>query len=135
MMRAVLALWAALTLAPASLVTAAVTHAGPPPPCTFTLSAPQLVQADGTTVVTATVMPADCGPPAAPYRSIACLQFYGDTSRTVCNQAGGADTAHVFMSPYVPGTTYSATGRGCGRWIGQEPAPDCQLLGPINATL
>jgi len=83
-------------------------------------------------MVTATVTPAACGPPATPSSSVACLQG-GDTPKQ-CLQGRGADPAQVSV-PYQPGATYTSTGRGCGSWIGQEPAPNCQLLGPFVATL
>ncbi|WP_099020790.1 hypothetical protein [Mycolicibacterium palauense] len=135
MMRPILALLAAPVLLVGGLVTAAAAQAGPPPPCTFTLSAPQVTQLAGVPAVTATLSPADCGPPAAPYLSVACLQVEGNQTTQTCMQARGADTAHVFFSPYQPGTTYASTGRGCGMWIGHEPEPNCQALGPTTATL
>lgn len=125
----------AVTAALASVAGASVVQAEPPPPCSFTLSAPQVVQVGGTDVVTATLAPAECGPPATPYVSVACVQLQGDESTTQCAQARDGDGAQVYFSPYRPGATYASTGRGCGSWIGHEPAPVCQLLGPTVATL
>ena len=99
----------------------------PPPPCSFTLSAPL---ADGSGV-TATVRSTGCAPLAVPYSSVACLQASG--AAQFCSQAHGADPAQVSV-PYQAGATYTATGRGCARWVGLDPAPDCQLLGPNAAT-
>ncbi len=114
-----------------------VAHAGPPPlppPCSFTLSPPHIVQLAGVDVVTATVAPDVCGPPATPAQSVACLQIQGDQPIR-CYPSDSTGRAQVYSDPYVAGTTYVATGRGCGAWIGQPPAPDCQLLGPYSATL
>lgn len=113
---------------------APLAHAGPPPPCSFTLTAPQVVQVAGVATVTATLSPAECGPPAQPATSVACLQMQGDGVPR-CYPSDASGTARVFLDPYVAGATYVATGRGCGAWIGQPPAPDCQPMGPVSATL
>lgn len=85
-------------------------------------------------MVTATVIPSDCAFPGSPRYGVACMQRQGDQSVVQCTQGRGEDAAQVF-APYSPGT-YVSTGRGCGSWAGiNEPAPDCQLLGPIAATL
>jgi hypothetical protein len=48
----------------------------------------------------------------------------------------GTDTAQVYFSqPYKPGTTYLSRGRGCGIIVPTLPADNCQILGPISATL
>ncbi len=86
-------------------------------------------------MVTATVAPGQCGWPAAPAFSVACLQLKGGDAAAQCTQAHGANPAQIYFSPYRPGATYEATGRGCGSWAGHEPAPDCQQLGPTAATL
>lgn len=108
-----------------------VAHAGPLPPCSFTLSAPQVVRIAGADMVTATVVPDQCGWPAAASFSVACLQPNADGSGMTCMQGRGADRAQVF-TPYRLGTSYTASGRGCGAWDGHETAPDCQILGPIT---
>lgn len=110
-------------------------HAGPPPPCSFTLSPPHVVQISGVNTVTATVAPDVCGPPATPAKSVACLQVQGGEGVTHSYPSDGSGSAQVFLEPVVPGATYVATGRGCSAWIGQPPAPDCQLLGPYSAKL
>lgn len=86
-------------------------------------------------MVTATVAPDVCGPPATPARSVACLQMQSGDRVTRCHPSDPTGSARIFFEPYVPGATYVATGRGCAAWIGQSPAPDCQLLGPHSATL
>lgn len=98
----------------------------PPPPCSFSLSAPIAAGS----AVTATVQSTGCAPLAVPYTSVVCLEAGGQ--RPFCAQAQGMDPAQVVV-PYQPGVAYTATGRGCARWIGQDPAPDCQLLGPATA--
>lgn len=95
----------------------------PPPPCSFTLSTPPA----GIGGVTATVQSTGCAPLAVPYLAVACLQASG--AAQYCSQAQGTNPAQVSV-PYQPGVTYTATGRGCARWAGLDPAPDCQLLGP-----
>ena len=113
---------------------ATVAHAGPPPPCSYTLSPPEVVQVGGASMVTATVAPAVCGFPGNPRQGVACLQRQGGQSPVQCTQGRGEEAAQVY-APYSPGT-YVSTGRGCGGWAGiNEPAPDCQLLGPITAAL
>ncbi|BBZ33033.1 hypothetical protein [Mycolicibacterium confluentis] len=129
MARSVLVLSVAFVAALAGL-SAGTAHAGPPPPCTFTLSAPQVVPDGSGSVVTATVSPDACGPPAEPAMSVACLEAGG---MTTCAPHRGPGEAHI-STPYVAGSTYVATGRGCGAWIGQLVAPDCQLLGPLSLT-
>lgn len=127
--------WITAALPLVGLAGAGVAAAEPPPPCSFTLSSPQVVHRDGVDVVTATVAPGDCGPPAAPYLTVACVQAVGGSAPMQCAQGRGAQPAEVFYAPFVPGTAYVATGRGCGSWIGTDPAPRCQPLGPHAATL
>ncbi|GJF17289.1 hypothetical protein NGTWS1803_34690 [Mycolicibacterium cyprinidarum] len=124
----------AATTAFAGVAGANFAHAGPPPPCSFTLSPPQVVQVSGVNMVTATVSPM-CGPQAVPAQSVACLQMQAGDRVTRCHPSDNSGSANIFYEPYVPGATYVATGRGCAAWIGQLPAPDCQLLGPYSATL
>ncbi|MCV7226017.1 hypothetical protein H7J73_08220 [Mycolicibacterium komossense] len=109
-------------------------HAEPPPPCSFTLSAPEVVQVDGVAMVTATLGPDACGFPAGPSLSIACLQLQGVDTGGTCTQAHGSDPAQIYV-PYRPGGTYASSGRGCPSWAGQSPAQWCQILGPVTATL
>jgi hypothetical protein len=130
MIRACLVLWAAATLIVAG---AAAAHAQPPPPCAFTLSAPTVVPGSDRAVVSATLRPVECGPGAEPGYSVACLQIAD--SPTTCTQSRGWDDAQIRYAPYVPGASYTATGRGCGRWVGQPPAPLCQQLGPTTVVL
>lgn len=100
-----------------------------PPPCTFVLSPPSRA---GDTV-TATVESVGCGALALPYSAVACLQT-GDGGPIQCAQGRGADPAQVAV-PYQSGVPFIATGRGCAGWVNLQPEPECQLLGPVNATV
>jgi hypothetical protein len=124
----VVAMALAAACATGSGVAGASPQGPPPPPCTFTLSAPLA----GSGGVTATVRSTGCAPLAVPYLTVACLQAVGGAQ--FCSQARGADPAQVSV-PYQPGVTYTATGRGCARWAGVDPAPNCQLLGPDTVAL
>ena len=125
----------AVTTALAGLSVADVAQAQPPPPCGFTLSPPQVVQVSGVDMVTATVAPDVCVPPAAPAQSVACLQMQAGDRVTRCYPSDASGRAQVYFEPYAAGATYVATGRGCSLWLGQMAAQDCQVLGPYSATL
>jgi hypothetical protein len=117
------------------VVPAAPAHAEPTaPPCTFTMSPPQLVQVSGTTMVTATVGPGACHVAAEPTLSVVCLQLQGSQTAAQCAQLEGPSTAHINFAPYRPGATYVATGRGCAL-VGNPPRSICQATGPLTATL
>ncbi len=133
MIRPLLMLFMALTVGVTGLAGASVANAGPPPPCAFLLSPPHVVPTPSGDQVAATLTPGECGPGAMPYVSVACVQLQGDGSANVCAPARGTDTAQAYV-PFRPGATYVSTGRGCATWIGQPPAPNCQVLGPVGAT-
>ncbi|MGX9791965.1 hypothetical protein [Mycobacterium sp. MMS18-G62] len=103
------------------------------PPCSYTLSGPQVVQLSGTNTVTATLSPAGCDRSVA-YMTVACVQLQGSDGPGQCAQQNGILMAQVFYQPYRPGATYIATGRGCAN-TGNPPKPVCQPLGPVTATL
>jgi hypothetical protein len=105
----------------------------PPPPCSYTLSGPQVVQLSGTNVVTATLSPAGCNQSVG-YLMVACVQLQGSDGPGQCAQQNGILTAQVFYQPYRPGATYIATGRGCAN-TGNPPQQVCQPMGPFTATL
>jgi hypothetical protein len=134
MMRHAIALCATSTLALAGVIGAGVAGAEPwpPSPCGFTLSPPQVVQVGGVSKVTATVTSTVCGLAASPYQSVACVEIAGQQGGS-CMQ--GTDTAQAYYEPYKPGATYLSTGRGCGIIVPTLPADNCQILGPITATL
>lgn len=109
------------------------TAAANPPPCSYTLSPPQLAELSGTKVVTATLAPAGCDRSVA-YLSVACVQLQGSDGPGQCAQGQGILSAQVYYQPYRPGATYISTGRGCAL-TGNPPRPVCQPDGPIIATL
>lgn len=111
--------------------TGAVVAAAHPPPCAYTLSPPQL---EGNRV-TATVTLAGCAGAFRPALSVACVHVDGQDSQGQCTQARGPAAARVYFEPYQPGATYRSSGRGCGTLFEDMLGPECQLLGPINATL
>ena len=133
MVRCVAVLHAVMALAVAGVAAAGIADAEPTPPCSFTLSPPQVVQVSGTSLVTATVSPAGCEVPASPHQSVACLQLQGGDSAGQCMHSGGIVTAQVYYS-YRPGATYVSTGRGCAS-TGNPPRSICQVVGPFTATL
>lgn len=104
-----------------------------PPPCSYTLSPPHVVQLDGSNAVTATLSPAGCNRSVA-YMTVACVQLLGSDGPGQCAQQNGILTAQVFYQPYRPGATYTATGRGCAN-TGNPPQPVCRSMGPVTATL
>ena len=108
-------------------------NAQPTPPCSFTLSPPQVVQVSGASLVTATVTPAGCKVPANPHQTVACLQLQGSDTPGQCMNANGLLTAQVYYL-YRPGATYVSTGRGCAS-TGNPQRSICQLVGPYAATL
>lgn len=103
------------------------------PPCSFTLSPPHVVQVSGTDMVSVTMSPAHCNGGTA-YQSIACVELQGSQGPGRCAQNNGLLTARVYYSPYQPGATYVATGRGCAS-KGNPPQPFCAPTGPLTATL
>jgi hypothetical protein len=114
--------------------TATVAGASPgPPPCSYTLSPPQVVELSGTNAVTATLSPAGCDRSVA-YLTVACVQLQGSDGPGQCAQQSGVLPAQVFYQPYRPGATYIATGRGCAT-TGNPPQPVCQPMGPLTAAL
>ena len=132
MMRLPMVLFVAVALALAG--TGAVAHAEPgTPPCSYTLTPPQVVQLSGANAVTATLSPAGCDRAVA-YQTVACVQLQGSDGPGQCAQQNGILTAQVFYQPYRPGATYIATGRGCAT-TGNPPQPVCRPMGPLTATL
>ncbi len=113
---------------------AAMARAEPsPPPWSYRLSPPQVVQLSGTNAVTATLSPAACDRSVA-YLTVACVQLQVSDGPGQCQQQNGILTAQVFYQPYRPGATYIATGRGCAN-TANPPRPVCQPMGPLTATL
>ena len=134
-MSRLLSLCALTVLMAATAVTGAGASHAQPPPCAYTLSPPQVVQDGGVSRVTATVTLTGCAGAFRPALSVACVYVDGHDSQGQCTQAQGPAAAQVFFEPYQPGATYRSTGRGCGTLFWDALAPNCQLLGPIPATL
>ncbi|ODQ93799.1 hypothetical protein [Mycolicibacterium holsaticum] len=134
MIRVITALWAS-TVVLAGMASVPTAHAQPPPPpgpCSFTLSPPQVVQVSGADMVTATVTPVGCLGMFEPKFGVACVHVQGGPGK--CAQSRGAQSAQVY-EPYHPGTTYVSSGRGCGAMFDFTTDPNCQVLGPVTATL
>ena len=100
--------------------------------CDYRLSLPHVVAVSGTDMVTVTMAPAACDR-ATPHQSVACVQLQGGSGPGKCAQSNGPLTAQVFLSPYRPGATYVATGRGCAT-KGNPPQSVCRPVGPLTAT-
>jgi hypothetical protein len=100
--------------------------------CSYTMSDPHVVDVSGTTMVAATLTPSGCSGTAKPISSQVCVSTTG-TSR--CAELPGYTTAHAYLSPYIPGATYTATGRGCASVPTPYPQPLCSSLGPRSVTL
>jgi hypothetical protein len=131
MIRSALVLFAAVALCFVGIVPAGASPSAPP--CSFTLSPPQVVQLSGTNVVTATLSPAACDQ-SDTYLSVACVQLQGSDGPGQCAQGQGILPAQVHFAPYRPGATYVSTGRGCSS-KGNPPQPFCRPAGPLTATL
>ncbi|CAN5442030.1 hypothetical protein BH11ACT6_BH11ACT6_10870 [soil metagenome] len=99
--------------------------------CDYTLSAPYVVEVNGTQMVTATLGHAAC-PSAVPMLLEACLSIPGKVGR--CDQTNGNTQAQVYLSPYVPGLNYTVRGRGCAA-VPTPPTSICSSLGPTSAVL
>ncbi|MGV0794807.1 hypothetical protein [Mycolicibacterium sp. XJ1819] len=115
------------------IATASLAQAQPVPPCAFTLSPPQIAHVEGVAQVTATVTPVGCAGPFRPEYGVACVHVQGGEGK--CTQSRGQASAQVYFGSYQPGTTYVSSGRGCGAVFTDATSPECQVLGPLTATL
>ena len=124
-------------LAAATLVLGAppaVSRAQPAPSaCNYELTPPSVVNVAGTNMVTATLSTRACDG-ANTFQTVACLQMQGSGGPAQCARNSGLVPTQVFFQPYRPGTTYTATGRGCAA-KGNPPQGICQESGPLTATL
>jgi hypothetical protein len=102
-------------------------------PCNFRLSEPHVVDVSGTAMVTATMQPTSCDG-GVPYQSVVCVQKQGSPGPGQCRQNNGMLTAQVYLSPYEPGATYVATGRGCA-YSGNPPTGVCAPADEVSAAL
>lgn len=133
MIRSLMVLTAATALTFAGAAGVAGAEPAPLPPCSYTLSPPQVVQISGTNMVTATLTPAACDQSDS-YLLVACVQLQGSDGPGQCAQGQGILPAQVYYQPYRPGATYISTGRGCSS-KGNPPQPFCRPTGPFTATL
>lgn len=101
--------------------------------CVYTLSTPQLVQVSGSTMVTAKLTPYPCVGSITPNYLNVCLKPEPSTSTGTCGFSSVPSFAEVFV-PYKPGTTYVATGTGCGSVYTPEGSI-CATVGPSSTTL
>jgi hypothetical protein len=106
----------------------------PAPSCVYTLSAPQLVQVSGVTMVSATLAPFPCTGSIQPNSMTVCVKAQGDSTNGKCAFQARPVAAQVYYAPYRPGTTYVSTGTGCGSVFTAEGAV-CATEGPMSATL
>ena len=104
-----------------------------PSGCNYIVTPPSVVNVSGTDMVTATVVAGACDG-AVTFQMVACLQMQGSSGPPECARNNGILPAQVFFQPYRPGTTYTATGRGCST-KGNPPQSICQASGPRTATL
>ncbi|ULE32370.1 hypothetical protein [Mycobacterium sp. IDR2000157661] len=100
--------------------------------CTYSMSPPHVVSVSGTQMVTVTMSPAACDD-ANPFSTVACVQLEGGSGPGKCAQGNGTLPAQVYLSPFQPGATYIATGRGCAS-TGNPPESVCAPTGPVTAT-
>jgi hypothetical protein len=133
MIRSLMVLTAVTALTFAGAAAVAGAEPAPPPPCSYTLSPPEVVQLSGTNMVTATLTPAACDESNS-YLLVACVQLQGSDGPGQCAQGQGILPAQVYYQPYRPGATYVSTGRGCSS-KGNPPQPFCRPTGPFTATL
>jgi hypothetical protein len=131
MIRRVAALTGVVVASGLMMSVPAAADPAPPIECQYTLSAPYLIDVNGTQMVTATLVQAAC-PSAVPMLLEACLSTPGKVGR--CDQTNGNTTAQVYLSPYVPGLTYTVRGRGCAA-IPTPPTSICSSLGPTTTVL
>ena len=106
---------------------------GSKPSCVYTLSTPQVVSVSGSTLVHATLTPYPCTGSINPNYLNVCLKPETGTSKGSCGFSSTPSFAEVFV-PYKPGTTYVATGSGCGS-VYTEEGSICASVGPLSTTL
>lgn len=103
------------------------------PSCVFTLSHPAVVPASGAQMVSAKLTPYPCTGVTVPNALTVCLKSVGGSTAGNCVTSAGPSTPEVLV-PYVPGTTYVATGTGCSAITSAEGLV-CSAVGPYSAGL
>lgn len=102
------------------------------PFCTFTLSAPQRQENGNTYAVTASMRAQACNGKSNARRSIVCLSTDGGPE--TCSEGLGWGVARIAV-PWIPGRTYTVTGRGCADPGIPFPVTTCTPSGPFSASL
>lgn len=104
-----------------------------PPSCVYTLSTPQVVQVSSATMVTVRLSPYPCTGSITPNSLTVCLTPQGRPTAGQCGFSSIPTYAEVFV-PYKAGTTYVASGTGCGDLYTTQGAI-CASVGPTAVTL
>lgn len=122
------------------LAPAASGFAAPPPipdqpvqgSCSYRLDPPRRIDKPyGTAAVATTVSVTGCRGGAHPAEVTACIR--ADDS-TQCRTKGAWLPAELEFRPWRPGSTYTATGRGCAA-VGNPVTWVCTSLGPLSVDL
>jgi hypothetical protein len=100
--------------------------------CDYTMTDPVVVDVNGAAMVTSSLDPAACTGDVHPIFAQVCVAAPGSAGR--CSELSGYASPKVYVSPYVPGTTYTAWGRGCATTTNPSQ-PICTTLGPRSVTL
>jgi hypothetical protein len=103
------------------------------PSCVYTLSAPLVVQVSGVPMVTATLKPYPCTGSINPNYLSVCLKAETNAGAGTCGFSAVPSMAEVFL-PYKPGTTYVASGTGCGS-VYTTQGSICATQDPVSVTL
>jgi hypothetical protein len=139
MIRCLAVVVGSLTTALACIGFAATAAASPPsdgadsPSCVYTMSTPQVVSVSGVAMVTATLKPFPCTGHINPNSLTICIAVQGSSAAPQCAFKAVPEVAEVYV-PYKPGTTYVATGTGCGSVFTAQGAI-CASVGPKSTTL
>ncbi len=102
--------------------------------CNFSVSSPSVVDVSGTPKVMAEITVGACTGVAKPTFTQVCLSAADSSTAGRCAELPGYNAARVYLSPYRPGTAYTARGRGCAAQT-NPPAPICTTVGPTTVTL
>ncbi len=102
--------------------------------CQYEMSGPRVVDVSGTPMVNASLRPTACNGTAEPTAMQVCVSVEGGSTAGKCAELPGYGTAQVYLSPYVPGQTYTVRGRGCANQA-QPPLYFCSTFGPTSTTL
>ncbi|KUI31825.1 toluene tolerance protein [Mycobacterium sp. IS-1496] len=100
--------------------------------CSYRLDPPRRIdQPSGTAVVATTMSVTGCRGEAFPVEVTACIRA---DEGTQCRTKGAWLPASLEFRPWRPGSTYTATGRGCAL-LGNPPTRVCTPMGPVSVVL